>query len=498
MQTVSESDYRDIQGLLRCGFGKIPAACYLHLRIGEPAAAGKWLASLPVTNAAECKPPPEHALQVAFTAAGLCAVRVPVTIRDQFSAEFCSGMAGEPDRSRRLGDFAENAPKHWEWGDAAETMPHVMLMLFAKTGLESWCEELKRAACTNGFTFLRCLDTSDLDEHEPFGFRDGISQPDLDWERQRRVSEWDEAEYTNRISLGEFVLGYPNEYGLYTSRPLVADPAADLPDAEEPEHRGWKDLGKNGTYLVFRRLAQDVRGFWRFLDEQAQGDAARRVRLAELMVGRRMDEDGTPLVGGDPEAFTYESDLHGRACPFGAHIRRANPRTADLPYGTDSFWLRIIRFFGFGRTGIHGDLIASSRFHRILRRGREYGKNLEPEAALLAPTADEGERGINFICLNANIARQFEFVQNAWMMSAKFDALAEESDPLLGNRRTPSDCPGAAAFTYREGDGVPTRVRGLPQFVTVRAGAYFFLPGIRALRYLAQAGAHQEKEPSDG
>src|SRR5262249_53478731 len=141
---------------------------------------------------------------------------------------------------------------------------------------------------------LDCLPTANLDDYEPFGFRDGISQPQLDWSRQRTTGS-DELTYNNVVALGEFLLGYPNEYGKYTDRPLL-DPAergaGDLLPAEE--HPGRKDLGRNGAYLVMRQLEQDVRGFWRFLDGVAKSDESERLRLAEAMVGRTTE--GEPLV----------------------------------------------------------------------------------------------------------------------------------------------------------------------------------------------------------
>jgi deferrochelatase/peroxidase EfeB len=99
------------------------------------------------------------------------------------------------------------------------------------------------------------------------------------------------------------------------------------------------------------------------------------------------------------------------------------------------------------------------------------------------------ESGLHFVCLNANIQRQFEFVQSAWIMGTKFNGLHEESDPLLGNR-----LPGLAGtrcdfFTIPRADGPTRRLENLPQFVSVAGGAYFFLPGIRALRFLASSAA---------
>ena len=143
---------------------------------------------------------------------------------------------------------------------------------------------------------------------------------------------------------------------------------------------------------------------------------------------------------------------------------------------------------GFGPKGFHDDLTSSVRFHRILRRGREYGSELSPEQALQA-SANEQPRGINFICLNANISRQFEFLQNAWIMSTKFSGLTGESDPLLGNREAIPGCPVTDRFTMPHDGNLRRRVSGLPQFITVRGGAYFFLPSLRALQYFAGGGS---------
>ena len=139
------------------------------------------------------------------------------------------------------------------------------------------------------------------------------------------------------------------------------------------------------------------------------------------------------------------------------------------------------------RKGFYDDLTSSVRFHRILRRGREYGSELLPEEALQPAPPNESPRGLHFICLNANISRQFEFLQNAWIANTKFSGITGESDPLLGNRESLPGCPVTGNFTI-PGDGtLRRRVSGLPQFVTVRGGAYFFLPSLRALRYFAGA-----------
>ena len=492
-------DYGDVQGLVRYGYGRMTEACFLLLRIDDSAAARAWLKTAPVTTAVERKPSPETALQVAFTCEGLQAMEIPQEVIQQFSSEFMSGMAGEESRSRRLGDVGANAPSRWQWG-SAEKIPHVLLLLYAEPGkLESWKQTVQGDSWDHAFTVLDCLEAERLSDTEPFGFKDGISQPTIDWDGARKPDKSERLEYSNLVTLGEFLLGYPNEYGKYSTRPLVSRgddrTAGLLPAEEDPDKR---DLGRDGCYLVFRQLAQDVSGFWKFLDEQTKSNLDRQT-LAEAMVGRKMN--GEPLVPlGEREIeglksdakdnirlnqFTYELDGDGARCPLGAHIRRANPRNGDLPYGTSGLLSRLIRTLGFGRKGIRDDMVSSTRFHRILRRGRAYCNASSPERDFQSGQADNHERGLYFICLNANIGRQFEFIQNAWVMGSKFDGLSEESDPLLGNRLPLPGCPEMSTFSIPQPDGVRRRITGLPQFVTVRGGAYFFLPSIRALWYMA-------------
>ena len=141
---------------------------------------------------------------------------------------------------------------------------------------------------------------------------------------------------------------------------------------------------------------------------------------------------------------------------------------------------------GFGPKGFRDDLTSSVRFHRIVRRGREYGTQLTPEEALAPARGSDPERGLHFMCLNANIARQFEFLQNAWINSTKFSGLVDESDPLLGNRAPIPGCPVTNDFTIQKSGAVRRRFSGMPQFIKVRGGAYFFMPGIKALRYFGQ------------
>lgn len=491
--TAHEADFRDIQGILRFGYGRLTEAVFLLLNIRDIRAAQQWLASAPISNAVAGVAAPLTALQVAFTSQGLLRLGVSEEIMSGFSIEFRAGMSAEPGRSRLLGDLEASAPQYWTWGGPGRE-PHMITLLYAQPGhLSQWVKAVQGDLWASAFEVLSSLPTSDMGGKEPFGFADGLSQPTLDWDGIKHPSAT-EAEYSNVSCLGEFVLGYPNEYGRYTDRPLVkrTSPGGTI----LPPVLGAADMcdfGKNGSYLVVRTLEQDVPGFWKFAQKNAGPNAGLRDAFAGSMVGRM--RDGTPLVGMQPEPipgivpaaaaqnqFTFDEDPKGTRCPFGAHIRRANPRNADLPTPPAHGLEKVLQFVGLGKRTLQSDAKASARFHRILRRGREYGTPISPEDAI-SHGDDGSSRGLHFICLAANISRQFEFLQGAWMMNSKFDAMTDESDPLLGNRQTIS---GAVTDTFSrpQDSGICDRVTDLPRFITVKGGAYFFLPSLSAIRYL--------------
>jgi Dyp-type peroxidase family len=464
----------DIQALVRTGFGSLGGARYLLLRIADPASVKPWLTRLEPTRASQVGSGKqiERALQIAFTRAGLEALGFGEDALAAFAPEFLDGMASDPGRSHRLGDEGASAPDQWEWG-RGEREPHILLLVLAKKSqIDDWARSVEAEALAAGCTCIDAFDSCPAREdgepsHEPFGFADGLSQPDIDWDGTLAVTGAVNRDYRPAIAAGDVLLGHVNEYSFvadYPQGPLV---------------------GRNGSYLVYRQLAQDVPGFWQWAAETVGPDRA--IWFAERVVGRQVD--GSPLpglgAGKDNNDFLFKDDPEGITCPFGAHIRRANPRSGDDPLGRRGFLRDLIATAGLEGTAA-ADAVASARFHRLLRRGRPYGTTISIEQAM-RPDQPKIDAGLHFVCLNASLARQFEFVQGAWVMSATFGGLSQEGDPLLGNRLPFPDQHRTDLFRYRDEQGAPRIVQGIPSFVTVRGGAYFFLPGIAGLRSIAAA-----------
>jgi deferrochelatase/peroxidase EfeB len=523
--TRHDVDRADIQALAYTAFGPLTGASYLMLRVADPAAARGWLGAIKVASVDDLRCRCFEATQVAITAAGLRALGVAEPIVQRFNPEFVEGMAGNRNRSQRLGDTGANAPEKWAWG-LGNNEPHVLLMLFSTPERIADLEREQREAVEqSGLVTIAVLPTSDMGGVEPFGFKDGVSQPTFDWDGARTPGTKADRTFTNLIALGEILLGHYNEYGFPSESPKLAP---DEPNAALLARggAGTGDLGRNGSYLVLRQLAQDVRGFWRWVAKEAARAGVDAQSLAESMVGRRMGgapladfETGLALPGVGPHerarnGFVFDADPDGLSCPIGAHIRRANPRTGDMPAGVDGPIDNLLVTLGLTTRRLRrptsstlpwdknttvwpyfrheDDAIASARFHRILRRGREYGRKIDREAAL-DPATPDPEAGLHFICLNANISRQFEFVQGAWLVNSKFASLTGEEDPLLGNRE-PFPAPPVSAvpqptdgFTRPGAEPGLRRAIGVPQFVRVKGGAYFFLPGLAALRWIASA-----------
>src|SRR6266436_3873692 len=208
---MSQVDYADVQGLVRFGYGYMTSASYVLVRVKNADAAKAWLRSAPITTAATVKPPPNTAMNIAVTAPGLRALGVSESIIAGFSHEFRGGM-GQESRARQLGDVGKNAPSNWTWGSYGRE-PHALVMFFAEQDqLDSFVQRSREHNWNEAFEEIASLGTSNLDGDEPFGFADGISQPQIDWEQQLE-RPCIQLGYINVVALGEFLLGYRNEYG---------------------------------------------------------------------------------------------------------------------------------------------------------------------------------------------------------------------------------------------------------------------------------------------
>jgi len=494
---LSDEALDDIQGLITGSYGYLPQTAYLFVRMTTPDGARRWIEAISgsITSSkrwlvgSDMKAEkPRTAVNVALTAEGLRACGLPEHVLRTFPAEFQDGVASA-DRSRILGDADESAPALWEIGGPATDPVHAVLFLFAvdETTLEALCGEQRTTldACPGIAEIPGSIQRGyrPKTETEHFGFHDGIAQPSI-------AGLSDEG-----VPTGEFILGYENHYGLMPPTPVVPrtlDAHALLPRLANPYHlaEDLRDLGHNGSYLAYRKLHQDVAAFWRFMLQETarygEMDAARAVWLASKCVGRW--PSGAPLVLapdaddaglGNDDDFFYAGDADGLACPLGAHVRRAHPRDALKPYPPPQS-------------------LSMTAAHLLLRRGRVYGPPLfdssllqrlsAPEARdmLLALKDDGRPRGIHFLCVNANLKSQFEFVQQTWCNNPHFGGLNDNPDPLLGDHRKADERPGRMTIPREDAS---LRTRPLPRFVTVRAGAYLFMPSLTALRFLASVTA---------
>lgn len=445
-------DRSDVQGLVASGFGAHPASTLLLMRFG-PKGARDWLRRLlPFVTSARRgeRLEPVH-LNVALSFMGLTRLGLPAETLAAFAPEFRAGMAA---RAPVLGDVGEDDPRHWEFGNA-ERPVDALLLVYARDEpiLEGKRRELLGLAERFDVSCLELPTYLDPEHREHFGFRFAVSEPRIRGGLARG---------RGGVSLppGELLLGYPNVSGERAPTPL-APFRRSTREAPLLGPRGCVDLGHNGTYLVLRKLEQRVAFFWSTAQKLARrsGAPADPGVVAARWVGRWPNgaplaryPDGAPDSVPEDDRFTYRNlDPEGRKCPVGAHVRRVNPR----------------------------DGLAESRAHQLVRRGRLYG----PRA--LDPAVDDGvERGLAFVALNADLARQFETVQQSFVNGPSFGGLRGERDPLLGCDA--EDETGIRrAFTE---PGFPARRRTgpLPRFVRMRGGEYFFLPGLCALGYLAE------------
>jgi Dyp-type peroxidase family len=437
-------EFDDIQYIL---LARVPSLTgrYEFLSFQQPAQGRAWLeairAKVPSAKVVAGTVNLEKRwVSVAFTWNGLRALGVDEASLATFPEEFRQGMAA---RWQVLGDTGTNHPDNWVGGLAGPRL-HAIAILFARDAAErdrSVREHKAFLARTPGVEVLWSLDLEAIPpfQHvrEHFGYRDRLTTP---------VIEGTGIEPTPGsgppIKAGEFILGYADEDG----------PPSKLPQPEV--------LSRNGSYMAYRRLQQHVGAFRDFLREQGGPAADDQELLAAKLMGRwrsgaplalAPDKDD-PSLADDPQRnnnFNYaKMDPQGYAVPLGAHIRRMNPR----------------------------DTAVNIQRRKMIRRGATYG------APLLEGTPEDGvDRGIAVFVICASLVRQFEFAQNVWANDPNFHELGNERDPMIGAQD------GTYDMTVPKRP-IRRKIKGLPAFTTVKGGAYFFLPGIKALHYLAAHG----------
>jgi Dyp-type peroxidase family len=484
---VSEIETDQIQGLVLSGYRNLLEGALLTVSFPhhDPAVARRWLAEVVEQVDFGDSGQPESAMAVALSTRGLERLGLDEShpLAARFSPAFAIGMANKA-RANVLGDVHPHGPETWAWG-GEDNPVDAALLIYAKDSprLEARVRTEQQRCAQIGLgppseiRLGRWPEPRDQKTNapipitEPFGFVDGISQPAIRGLRSSRGAVAQDV-----LEPGEFILGYPDGREQFAPTPQVfasADIHGLLPDLPQnfppqPNGKSVRDLGRNGSYLVIRQLKQDVAGFQQFVKDVAAAQRESEDFVGAKMVGRW--KNGAPLVlfpqeppkAYDPtrrdENFLFgRDDPQGLACPFGAHVRRANPRDQFDP-------------------GNQTEMSITNR-HRILRRGRAYvdGDNSE------APP-----QGLLFMCLNADIERQFEFLQQTWIGSSSFGPLRGESDPVTAANRTDG------TYTIPTHEGPPMRLTGMPSFVSVVGGGYFFLPGRQALKFLSGRGSESE------
>jgi Dyp-type peroxidase family len=414
---------------------------YEFVSFRDPAAGRTWVSALldKVQSAADVEATVASSkrwVTLAFTWNGLRALGLDETSLASFPEEFKQGMVA---RAEMLGDTGQNHPDHWVGGLASPDL-HAIAILFAKDGGE-------RVRCLSEHQQLltRCpgvevLSSLELEAtppfgyaHDHFGYRDRLSQPVMEGSGETPTPGSGAA-----LKPGEFILGYPDEDG-----PPVLQPQPEV-------------LSRNGSYMAYRRLQEHVGAFRDFLRQHGQTAEEQELIAAKLMGRWRSgaplvlapDQDD-PALGADMQRnndFNFkEMDPHGYAMPLGSHCRRMNPR----------------------------DTAHNMNRRRMIRRGATYGPPLPEDAP------DDGvERGIAAFVICGSLIRQFEFAQNVWINDPNFHELGNERDPIIGTQD------GTLEYKIPKRP-IRKRITGLPSFTSVRGGAYFFLPGLRALKYLA-------------
>ncbi len=504
---------QDVQGNILGGFNK-DHQVFVFLRFTEVAQACAWLRALrPEVADSEqvlafnqlfklirARQRREGAVQatwvnVAFTYPGLQALGVPDGDLQQFPQDFQQGMRA---RAGEIGDVGVNAPENWV-PPLHEAVMHALLLIAADSESDLDAElarQLRRASDhAIDIVFIQQGEARrDQPGHEHFGFKDGVSQPGIRGVTPSAPGNPDQGDPGQDLLFpGEFVLGLPmmkrppqptppGGYGPPSPQGATATPADfENPGDPSPAIPAWTQYG---SYLVFRRLRQDVPAFRAFVNDNAATSGMTSDLMGAKLVGRYAS--GAPLerTADEPAAldtqladpsiadssllgddkinnFEYGADPDGDIVPRAAHIRKAYPRDEATIGG--------------------GEI--DTQTHRLLRRGIAFGASFVASARPPSRRAGEVEypfdRGLLFLCYQQSIAEQFEFVQRSWVNAADFPdpSRPDGQDPIIAN----------------DGSDSPFLLPGTPQghidlmqkWVTTTGGEYFFSPSLSGLDHLA-------------
>ncbi|CCV06920.1 Cytochrome P450-like protein [Mesorhizobium metallidurans STM 2683] len=475
---VEQLETGEIQSVFFGPFGSLGHAHMLAIAVPDTLSRisrKAWLEFIVAQTSFGDGAPAKRAMTVAFGPDGLRRLGLEGGVDDDpldtFSVAFRHGM-GNPERSRILDDVGDSVPDKWRWGSPRKPADAV-IVCYAESAemLAAEIAALKRKTTGAGMKLVAELALAVKREGkravEHFGFVDGVSQPIVRGTARANAG----AAPMHLVAPGEFLFGYRDEHGFYPASPSVRasqDRSGILSSVRRnrqiagmppPPH----DFGRNGSFLVVRQFEQHVDIFDDYCKAAAMqaasetGNPAITPRwVAAKMLGRWPDgsslvrnPDGRPGRPADNDFAFGTEDPQGHRCPLGAHVRRSNPRDS---LGED-----------------RETQIRIGKRHRIIRVGRTYLKQDKKGGKV--------EKGLLFMCLNADIERQYEFMQQTWVSSTSFQGLVAEKDPTIGSRD------GGGRFTIPSWEGV-TVLKGIPQFVTTRGGGYFFMPGKSSLRYL--------------
>jgi len=413
---------------------------HIGIRIDTPADGRELLKKLTphVASAADWHEDLHAWIAVGISYAGLKQLGLPQTSLASFPEAFQTGMAG---RANQLVDTGLNAPENWEAPYKGNQI-HIVISIFSDNNAD-W--ERCLAIAREQFSPLHGLSIlgseyfgSQAGNLNPFGYRDGISEPAVEG------SGVDPLPGQGRpIKAGEFILGYSSENGEPLQMPQ--------PDA----------LGRNSTFLAFRKYSSKVGAFNDYLKSHGKTEEERELIAAKL-VGRWRSgaplalspEKDDPALGADYRRnndFSYADDPNGYATPRGCHMRRMNPRDGKLSILTDP------------------------NVHRLIRRGTTYGTPYDPN---VTASHDEAEnRGIFFMLISAKAPATIEFLQQEWLNNGNFQSLGEERDPLIGLHEQ------NGTFTI-PAKPLRERIDGIQTFNVLRGGEYLFMPSLPALRWM--------------